>query len=45
MLSVATDRINETLFDHFSDTVIEFNGDVPSVIEDYADELKGMFEI
>ena len=45
MLSVATDRINETLFDYFSDTVIEFDGDVPSVIEDYADELKGMFEI
>ena len=45
MLSVATDRINETLFDHFSDTVIEFNGDMPSVREDYADELKGMFEI
>ena len=45
MLSVAADRINDALFDYFSDTVIEFDGDVPSVIEDYADELKGMFEI
>ena len=45
MLSVAADRINDALFDYFSDTVIEFDGDMPSVIEDYADELKGMFEI
>ena len=42
---MVADRINDALFDYFSDTVIEFDGDVPSVIEDYAEELKGMFEI
>ncbi len=45
MLSVAADRINETLFDRFDDTVIDFSGDAPYIIEDYADELKGMFNI
>lgn len=42
MLSVIADRVNEKLFDIFGDTVIEFSGDDPAVIEDYADELKGM---
>ena len=42
MLSVAADSINEKLFDMFGDTVIIFEDDVPVVIEDYADELKGM---
>ena len=42
MLSVIADSVNEKLFDIFGDTVIEFSGDDPAVIEDYADELKGM---
>ncbi len=42
MLSVAADSINEKLFDIFGDTVIEFDGDMPVLIEDYTDELKGM---
>lgn len=42
MLSVLVDSINEKLFDQFADTVILFEGDVPELIEDYADELKGM---
>lgn len=42
MLSVAADSINEKLFDMFGDTVIMFEGDTPFVIEDYAEDLKGM---
>ena len=45
MLSVAVEEINETLFDDFGDTVIEFDGDTPRIIEDYENELKGMFNI
>jgi hypothetical protein len=36
------DSINEKLYDIFADTVIEFDGDIPAVIEDYEEELKGM---
>ena len=42
MLSVAVEEINETLFDDFGDTVIDFDGDSPIIIEDYENELKGM---
>jgi hypothetical protein len=42
MPSVMADSINEKLYDIFADTVIEFDGDTPVVIEDYEDELKGM---
>lgn len=45
MLSVAVEEINETLFDDFGDTVIDFDGDTPIIIEDYENELKGMFNI
>lgn len=45
MLSVATDEINERLFDEFGDTVIIFDGDTPEIIEDYKEDLKGMFDI
>ena len=45
MLTVAIDEINERLFDTFSDTVIIFDGDTPEIIEDYKEELKGMFNI
>ncbi len=41
MISVAADSINKKLFDLFGDTIIGFVGDIPAVIEDYADELKG----
>ncbi|MBP5606231.1 MAG: TerB N-terminal domain-containing protein [Ruminiclostridium sp.] len=44
MLSVAADSINEKLFDLFGDNVIEFDGDVPCITEDYTDELKGMIK-
>ncbi len=42
MLSVVADSVNEKLFDMFGDNVIEFDGDSPRIIEDYADELKGL---
>lgn len=42
MLSVVIDSINESLFDTFCDTVILYDGDVPGLIEDYIEELKGM---
>lgn len=45
MLSVAVEEINETLFDDFGDTVIDFDGDSPIIIEDYENGLKGMFNI
>ena len=41
--SVIADSINEKLFETFSDTVIEFDGDEPIIIEDYTDELKELF--
>ena len=44
MPSVLADSVNEKLFDMFGDIVIEFDGDMPAVIEDYADELKGIIK-
>ena len=41
LLSVVADSINEKCFDTFSDTVLVFDADMPCVLEDYADELKG----
>lgn len=43
MLSVLVDTVNEKLYDRFSDTVIIFTGDKPELIDDYIDELKGIF--
>ena len=37
--SIISDAINEKLFAYFNDNVIEFIGDSPSLIEDYADEI------
>ncbi|HBB20451.1 MAG TPA: hypothetical protein DCZ62_08480 [Ruminococcus sp.] len=42
MPSLLADSINEQLFDSFGDTVIEFDGEDPQIIEDYAEELKGL---
>ena len=42
MPSLIADSVNEKLFDLFADTVIDFSGGVPEIIEDYAEELKGM---
>ena len=42
-LSVIVDGINDKLFDAFGDTVIADAGDGPEAIDDYLEELKGMF--
>ncbi len=44
MESMIADSINEKLFDEFSDTVIEFRGDKPVIVEDYLQELKGLIK-
>jgi hypothetical protein len=44
MLSVAVDNINDKMFDYFGDTIIDFDGDLPYVIEDYSDELKELLK-
>jgi len=41
--ALAADRINEALFDLVGDTVIEFEGDVPRIVEDYADDVREAF--
>lgn len=40
MASLAIDRINEALFEHIGDTVIEFEGEDPHLVEDYADDVR-----
>ncbi|MCD8396654.1 MAG: TerB N-terminal domain-containing protein [Lachnospiraceae bacterium] len=42
MASILAESVNETLYDTFADTVIEFDGDIPVIVEDYLDDLKGM---
>lgn len=42
LLSVVTDSINEKCFDTFGDTVLVYESDLPEVVEDYMEELKGM---
>ena len=37
--SMLADSVNEKLFDVFSDTVIDFDGDTPYIIEDYAGDI------
>ncbi|MBQ6863547.1 MAG: TerB N-terminal domain-containing protein [Clostridia bacterium] len=40
-VNLLADEINEVLYEEFGDTVIDFNGNLPFIIEDYADDLKG----
>ena len=40
-LSVLCDSINEKLFETIGDTAIEFDGELPAVVEDYMEEVKG----
>ncbi|MCD7820150.1 MAG: TerB N-terminal domain-containing protein [Lachnospiraceae bacterium] len=42
MVSVLAESVNEQLYDEFADTVIEFDGNTPVLVEDYLDDLKGM---
>ena len=41
IMSVIVDSVNEKLFDEIGDIVIE-NGNPPTLVEDYAEELKGL---
>lgn len=43
LLSVVIDSINEKLFDLLGDTAIAFDSDEPHILDDYIDELKGIF--
>ena len=43
MAAVIIDNINEKLFDECGDNVIEFINDIPTVIEDYQEDLEDMF--
>ncbi len=43
MAAVIIDNINEKLFDEFGDNVIEIINDIPTVIEDYQEDLEDMF--
>lgn len=40
MISMICDDINEKMMDIIGDTIIEFNGDEPELIEDYISELQ-----
>ncbi len=42
MISVLADAVNEKLFDLFGDTVIVFDGDKPTLLPEYIDQLKGI---
>lgn len=42
MLSVICEAINEKLFDEIGDTVIDFEGEKPCILEDYIDDVKGI---
>lgn len=43
MTAVVVDNINERLFDEIRDNVIEFLNDVPTIIEDYQEDIEDMF--
>lgn len=45
MIGVLTDEINENLYDDFGDTVVEYDGEKAVLIEDYIEEVKGMFAV
>ncbi len=40
-VSLLCDSINEKLYELIGDTAIEFEGDMPAVVEDYIDDVKG----
>jgi len=44
MVSLVVDSINEKMFDFFSDTLIDFDGEHPYIIEDYLDDLKTLLK-
>lgn len=45
MLSIEIDAINEAMYDEIGDTVIEFDGESPSLVEDYIEDIKEILGI
>ena len=43
-LSMLADRINESMYDRFGDTVLEFSGDEPVLVEDYIEDIREDYE-
>ena len=41
-VDMLVDAVNERLFDELGDTAIEFGPDGPAIIEDYADDVRGI---
>jgi len=41
-LSLAVDAINDAFLDEVGDTVIEYDGDAPRLVEDYEDDVRAM---
>lgn len=39
ILSITSEKINGKLFDIIGDVVIEFQNDIPYILEDYKDEV------
>ncbi len=44
-VSVVADSINEKLFDYVCDSVIEFDGDEPRLVEDYLDDIREALDL
>ena len=44
MLSMTVDSINEKLMDEIGDTVLEWDGDTPEIIEDYREDIRAFYE-
>lgn len=44
MLSMTVDSINEKLMDIIGDTVLEWDGDTPSVIDDYREDIREFYD-
>jgi hypothetical protein len=44
MLSMTVDSINEKLMEKIGDTVLEWDGDAPEVIEDYREDIRAFYE-
>lgn len=40
LLSVLVEQINERYYDRFADTVVDWEGDAPVLVEDYVNDLK-----
>ncbi len=45
MLSMLADGINECLLEQIGDTVLEFDGDEPRLVEDYIEDLKDLIPV